>query len=155
MNTRNLLICSGVVAALLLGAETTWAQQGSWTATSVVGAPSGRWSHGAVWTGSRMIVWGGLHLVDTGAAYDPATDTWTSTSTVNAPSVRWAHTTVWTGSRMIVWGGLGGSNLNTGAAYDPTTDTWTPTSTVNAPTARTTHTAVWTGSRMIVWGGIS
>src|SRR5262249_1047100 len=31
----------------------------SWTATSTTNAPSGRYYHTAVWTGSEMIVWGG------------------------------------------------------------------------------------------------
>jgi len=31
----------------------------SWTATSTTGAPSGRYLHTGVWTGSEMIVWGG------------------------------------------------------------------------------------------------
>ena len=31
----------------------------SWTPTSTTDAPSGRYSHTAVWTGSEMIVWGG------------------------------------------------------------------------------------------------
>ncbi len=31
----------------------------AWAATTTAGAPSGRDSHTAVWTGSRMIVWGG------------------------------------------------------------------------------------------------
>jgi N-acetylneuraminic acid mutarotase len=128
----------------------------TWTATSTVDAPTARSGHTAVWTGSRMIVWGG-DLTDTGGAYDPATDTWTATATVNAPTARSGHTAVWTGSRMIVWGGRAGAAYgdltDTGDAYDPATDTWTATSTVNAPTARGEHTAVWTGSRMIVWGG--
>jgi hypothetical protein len=104
-----------------------------------------------------MIVWGGRDgpssYLDTGAAYDPGTDTWTPLSTANAPSVRGLHTVVWTGSRMIVWGGYDGAFLNTGAAYDPATDTWATLSTVNAPSGRYEHTAVWTGSRMVVWGG--
>ena len=32
----------------------------SWTATSTTNAPTGRYNHTAVWTGSEMIVWGGL-----------------------------------------------------------------------------------------------
>ena len=32
----------------------------SWTATSTTNAPAARYSHTAVWTGSEMIVWGGL-----------------------------------------------------------------------------------------------
>ena len=129
----------------------------SWTAMSTTNAPSGRGSHSAVWTGSKMIVWGGevfLSGTDTGGVYDPATDSWTPTSTTNAPTGRAFHTAVWTGSRMIVWGGNDGTFADTGGIYDPATDTWTPTSTTNAPSGRYYHTAVWTGSRMIVWGGL-
>ena len=32
----------------------------SWTATSTTNAPDARTGHTAVWTGSEMIVWGGL-----------------------------------------------------------------------------------------------
>jgi hypothetical protein len=32
----------------------------SWTATSIVDAPDGRYRHTAVWTGSEMIIWGGI-----------------------------------------------------------------------------------------------
>ena len=47
--------------------------------------------HTAVWTGSEMIVWGGVSseqsLANTGGRYDPVSDTWTgATSTVNAPT---------------------------------------------------------------------
>ena len=80
----------------------------SWTATSTTNAPSGRYLHTAVWTGSEMIVWGGVMVTDdlnTGGRYNPSTDTWTATSTTNAPSARDDHTAVWTGSEMIVWGG--------------------------------------------------
>jgi hypothetical protein len=132
----------------------------AWTPTSTIGAPTARDSHAAVWTGSKMIVWGGYDGVPgvpsgTGGIYDPATETWTPTSTVGAPSGRAEHTAVWTGSKMIVWGGWpGGSTVEgTGGIYDPATDTWTPTSTVGVPRGRDSHTAVWTGSRMIVWGG--
>jgi hypothetical protein len=58
-----------------------------------------------VWTGSRMIVWGGYNGYGTGGIYDPATDSWAPVSTTGAPSGRVYHTAVWTGSRMIVWGG--------------------------------------------------
>jgi hypothetical protein len=66
---------------------------------------TGRDPHTAVWTGSRMIVWGGYdgsYCLNTGAAYDPTTDTWTPTSTTNAPRARERHTAVWAGSRMIL-----------------------------------------------------
>jgi hypothetical protein len=126
------------------------------TPTTTLGAPSPRVGHTAVWTGSRMIVWGGGSDL-TGASYDPMTDTWSPTSTAGAPSLRVYHTAVWTGSRMLIWGGIEpmvSTYLNTGAQYDPGTDQWTPITTVQAASGRYSHTAVWTGDRMIVWGGI-
>jgi N-acetylneuraminic acid mutarotase len=132
----------------------------SWTATSTTNAPEARLVHTAVWTGSEMIVWGGVpHIgpwLNTGGRYNPSTDTWTATGTTNVPAGRWYHTAVWTGSEMIVWGGYGcggNCNLYSGGRYNPSTDSWTATSITNAPTARYLHTAVWTGSEMIVWGG--
>ncbi len=127
--------------------------QDAWTATTTTGAPPGRYRHTAVWTGTKMIVWGGIPDTNTGGQYDPASNSWTATITTGAPTARNDHTAVWTGTKMIVWGGNGGSVLNTGGQYDPVGDTWTATSTAFAPTARQLHTAVWTGTKMIVWGG--
>ena len=133
----------------------------TWTATDTTNAPTGRQAHTVVWTGSEMIVWGGVGgpcnpfctPFNTGGRYNPATDTWTATSTTNAPSARYNHTAVWTGGEMIVWGGYDrSSSFNTGGRYNPGTDSWTATNTL-APSARHEHTAVWTGSEMIVWGG--
>jgi len=133
----------------------------SWVNTGTANAPLGRRSHTAVWTGSEMIVWGGqdgepgLHALDTGGKYGPATDTWTATSTIDAPGGRVVHTAAWTGSEMIVWGGIDENflALDTGGKYDPISDSWTATTTVNAPAARFIHTAVWIGNEMIIWGG--
>jgi N-acetylneuraminic acid mutarotase len=129
----------------------------TWTATSTTNAPSARFRHTAVWTGSEMIVWGGtpdgINALNTGGRYKPSTDSWTATSTTNAPVARFFHTAVWTGNEMIVWGGTNGSPLNTGGRYNPSTNGWTTTSITNAPVTRFLHTAVWTGSEMIVWGG--
>ena len=100
----------------------------TWTPTSTLGAPQGRTAHTAVWTGSGMVVWGGLTgyftaYLDTGGRYDPATDAWTPISTAGAPTGRGIHTAVWTGSRMVVWGGdSGDSPLNSGGQYVPEGD---------------------------------
>ena len=132
----------------------------SWTATTTTNAPTARYLHTAVWTGSEMIVWGGFRFDDlnTGGRYNPGTDSWTPTRITNAPSGRGSHTAVWTGNQMIVWGGdtrtaIFSYGLNTGGRYNPIPDSWIATSTTNAPTARADHTAVWTGSEMIIWGG--
>ena len=120
------------------------------TWTSMMTTVTDRDGHTAIWTGSEMIVWGGYDgsVTNTGARYDPVTDTWTPTSTMNTPAARGGHTAVWTGSEMIVWGG--GSSA--GGRYNPLTDSWTPTATTGAPSA-SGQTAVWTGSEMIVWDG--
>ena len=49
----------------------------TWTATGTTNAPTGREHPTAVWTGSEMIVWGGLGNViggvfNTGGRYNPA-----------------------------------------------------------------------------------
>ena len=132
----------------------------TWIATNTTNAPDPRRSHTAVWTGSEMIVWGGIGNgfpppISTPAGDTiPSTDSWTATSAANVPAGRYLHTAVWTGSEMIVWGGADFfDHFNTGGRYNPNTDSWTATSTTNAPDPRASHTAVWTGSEMIVWGG--
>jgi N-acetylneuraminic acid mutarotase len=136
----------------------------TWTPTTLVGAPSPRINHTAVWTGTEMVVWGGCsfsqdvcrarNVGTTGGRYNPAIDSWTPTNTGGAPKARTLHTAVWTGSQMIVWGGFDDNDpLNTGAVYNLASDSWTPTASLPASLARFNHTAVWTGQEMIIWGG--
>lgn len=136
---------------------------------NIPAAPSnmspGRWQHTAIWTGSKMLVWGGLgyysesitYAKNDGAAYDPATETWSAIAT---PSLtpRYGHGAVWstTTNEMLVWGGYNSSGVlvNDGAAYDPATNTWT----AMAPSPlspRRRHTMVWTGTELVIWGGLS
>jgi N-acetylneuraminic acid mutarotase len=127
-----------------------------WTALPASGL-TGRAHHTAIWTGSQMIVWGGLsplgdHFND-GGRFSPTGSNWVATSTVNAPGGRYDHTAVWTGSEMIVCGGTSSTNLNDGGRYSPTANTWGPMPTANGPGALAGHIASWTGSEMIVWGG--
>jgi N-acetylneuraminic acid mutarotase len=126
----------------------------SWTGTSTSSAPSARWYHGTIWTGSEMIVWGGtnsMNYLNTGGRYDPKTDRWTATGVPNGVLGRAGHTAVWTGGEMIVWGGADSTfnDCNTGGRYNPSTDSWMATSLGNAPSARDSHTAIWTGTEMI------
>lgn len=95
----------------------------TWQPTSTINAPAARTWHTAVWTGSEMIVWGGVAGTSslsphysTGGRYNPATDTWSPTNTAGAPGARDRHTAVWTGGEMIIWGG-----------YLASTGTYTPT----------------------------
>jgi hypothetical protein len=156
---------------------------------------TGQWSKGAappyavvadgataVWTGSKVIIWGGEEIIVSGSGYNayvdyanptnalvytPATDQWTIVAGTGAiPEGRRLHSAIWTGSRMLVWGGekvawksqgWGGDyireDLNTGASFDPNTGAWTAISTNAAPSKRRGHATVWTGSRMVVQGG--
>jgi N-acetylneuraminic acid mutarotase len=135
----------------------------TWAATATAGSPQARIDHTAVWTGSRMVIWGGCRfsndacsptaLGNSGGIYDPATNSWQATATTGAPAARSGHTAVWTGSEMIVWGGAGAKIYSDGARLDPVSNTWTPTKALPKSVARYFHTAVWTGSQMIVWGG--
>ena len=119
-----------------------------------------RYAHTTIWTGNKMIVYGGRNSGGSfadGAIYDPANDTWTSLTP--GPLVpRAYHTAVWTGSEMIIWGGVNSSGalFDDGARYNPTTDAWEMLAAVPLSlAARAVHTAVWTGSEMIIWGGSS
>jgi N-acetylneuraminic acid mutarotase len=136
----------------------------SWIQISTAGAPSARWGHTAIWTGTEMIIWGGFSgtpnflAIGDGAKYNPQTDSWTPLPAVNQPAARVYHSAVWTGSEMIVWGGFSclacaNAELATGARYRPASDDWVATAASANATARANHTAIWTGSRMIIWGG--
>lgn len=131
----------------------------SWLATSAVGAPTARIGHTAVWTGSRMIVWGGFQgstYLGNGAAYDPVADVWTPLSTTLAPTARTAHIAVWTGSEMLVFGGEDGTGaLLSGAAYNPAKNTWRSLNTSTGAVARSKGTAVWTSSELVLFGGVA
>ncbi|PYS71052.1 MAG: hypothetical protein DMF73_11545 [Acidobacteria bacterium] len=95
----------------------------SWTATSTTTAPTARSGPTAVWTGSQMIIWGGMtgsfpNLI-IGGRYKPVTDSWIATCDTNAAAPRINDSAVWTGSEMIVWGGddANSTRLNTGGRY--------------------------------------
>lgn len=132
----------------------------AWSATPIAGAPIPRVRHTAIWTGKRMIVWGGSvagspSVTATGAQYEPGTRTWTATTEVSAPPPRHAHRAVWTGTHMIVWGGFGAATHEvTGGIYDPDADQWTEMATADAPQGRTEFSMVWTGTEVVVWGGL-
>jgi hypothetical protein len=93
-----------------------------WFTTPASGAPSARDKHVAVWTGARMVVWGGTSsccYLNTGGEYDAATNTWAPTFSHGAPIARAQHSAALLGTSAILWGGLGtgSKTTNTGATY--------------------------------------
>ncbi|HPR65489.1 MAG TPA: proprotein convertase P-domain-containing protein, partial [Thermoanaerobaculia bacterium] len=129
----------------------------SWTPLISTGAPMGRYWHSAIWTGTEMIVWGGLNYEtvsypEQGGRYDPVLDAWRPTAfNAHVPTARSTHSTVWTGTEMIIWGGT--LSDSSGGRYLPSLDAWFTTSQDNAPQPRRQHGAVWTGEIMLIWGG--
>lgn len=127
--------------------------------------------HTAVWTGKRVIFWGGNEAFplesngyapapnvprDDGGIYDPANDTWSPVP--KAPiAPRLDHIAVWSGKEMIVFGGEGpkGRIVGDGAAFDPTTNRWRKISRSGAPQARTRAAGVWTGTHLVIAGGVN
>jgi hypothetical protein len=75
---------------------------------STVGQPDPRFRPQSVWTGDRMLVWGGSGLVyyaiPNGGLHDPDSDTWQIMTNDGAPERRANHAAVWTGESMIIWG---------------------------------------------------
>lgn len=132
---------------------------------------SERGFHSALWTGSRMLIWGGCDAsrsgiygcakyFNDGSLYDPKMDTWKRLKQDGAPTPRIAHGAAWTGRQMIVWGGCTTGDgctddLGDGGIYDVAHDEWhaIPANTLNEPTKRSNHSLVWTGREAIVWGG--
>ncbi|MFK8012739.1 MAG: hypothetical protein AB8B80_11900, partial [Marinicellaceae bacterium] len=133
----------------------------SWKTTSTeIDAPLGRSDHTVIWTGTEMIIWGGVLpgniLTQTGARYNPSNDSWLPTNIgANVPSQRTAHTAIWTGTEMIIWGGRDSiDTINTGGRYNPVSNTWEPTKLDSStPQGKYSHSAVWTGTEMIIFGG--
>ena len=115
-----------------------------------------------VWTGSEVIVWGGLEQSADGTgvvaapaegmAFDPGSLTWRDV--VPASSGRRSnHLGTWTGEGMLVWGGFAAAQHDTqpprGAAFNPSSNTWREIEPApirwGLPAA-----GVWTGSEWVI-----
>jgi hypothetical protein len=130
-----------------------------WSILPTLNAPSARTAHAAVWTGSRMIIWGGRNggtFLNDGAMFDPVADSWTPISSVGAPSARAGASVVWTGQEMLVFAGESASGpVQTGAAYNPSTGRWRALSSAGDAVARYGATGLWTGTELVLFGGQS
>jgi hypothetical protein len=123
-----------------------------WTELPLPPEQSG--TEAVVWTGSRVIAWGGCgpyvpdecDPTDTGYAFDPGTEEWSAIP--RAPISSGAPQGVWTGREAIF---LDERTLD-GAAFDPAARSWR---TLPPPPVAPRDNAVyvWTGSEVIVWGG--
>jgi len=133
---------------------------GAWGGTSGSGSvPSARQGHTAVWTGQRMIIWGGRSggvSIGDGALYDPVANSWQSLTSVGAPTARFGHHAEWTGEEMLIFGGeTPAGTVASGGAYNPATGKWRPLTSNGSPLARSEGTGVWSGTEYLIFGGRS
>lgn len=106
-----------------------------------------------VWTGTEVIVWGGLvddgsccSYSHDGAAFDPTAGTWRQ---IAPPPDGVANgVVVWTGSEMIVFSS--GNPDTVSAAYDPATNTWRLITNPPVPGS----VALWIGDAVVFLGDV-
>ncbi len=110
----------------------------------------------ATWTGTEMLVLGGITSIDPEApldalvlAYDPVADSWHSWDAPSGVADSTGTTTVWTGAELVVWGHPFRQEQATTAAFDPATGQWR-----ELPPGPLTGlfwpAAVWTGDEVVV-----
>jgi galactose oxidase-like protein len=132
---------------------------GTWQALPR-GPLGARWSASGTWTGTEVIIAGGMsegpamQVFADAAAYSPATRTWRRLPPM--PEPRWGATAVWDGTEVLLIGGTladAGGPASDGVAFNPATGRWRrlPGMEVN----RSAFAAVWTGRQVLVWGGLT
>jgi hypothetical protein len=121
----------------------------------------------AVWTGERLLIWGGTNLYrvgenarsyDDGASFDPATGAWTLIPP-SALAARNDAVAAWTGSEMLIWGGNSAAETEEpgalayvdGAAFDPTRNSWRVLPPSPLPPGPR-YVGAWTGEVLVVVG---
>lgn len=120
----------------------------------------GRIAEGVVWTGRRVIIWGGLYRgaqvreVTDGAIYDPAADAWHKIAA--PPSVPKAVevASAWTGIAAVFWAGNSPDDPAVGLVYNPASDSWKRLP--DGPLGnREGFASFWTGTELAIVGGTS
>lgn len=162
-STRNETLASG---AAWDPASGTWVELGSFP-------HQGRSSHGAVWNGRRVVVFGGGHAsgrfeaegeypwdghASGAAAWDPATNAWTS---IDGPGpIGPVVASTWTGDRIVWWdGSVEGADYDdvpgSGGIWDTNTGAVEPLAAPPLQMRRDEASAVWAPQRgaWITWGG--
>jgi len=116
-------LLKALCSLLLLGFPFSTSGQGTWKPISA-GTPTARWLHTAVWSGTEVIVWGGINasgLLQSGSGYNPDTEKWHWLPINGAPDTRADHGAIWATDRLIIWGGFSTDDapLKNGGTYFP------------------------------------
>jgi hypothetical protein len=130
---------------------------GEWS--EIAGSPLSPRRYPAVaWTGTELLVWGGLGGLRDGAAYDPQTSTWrmlaepppTAFVGVKSDSVA----ALFTDHELLVVTGELHVGHAAAAAYSPVVDSWRTIATPPFDVREGMFTA-WTGREAIFYGGVA
>jgi N-acetylneuraminic acid mutarotase len=132
----------------------------------------GRIDFSAVWSGSELIIYGGLRdsqdmTVDPitderhychgdGFAFQPKTNQWRNLSAGGSPGPLCAHAGVWTGESMLIWGGYrkhARAKERSGYNYDPATDRWNQLGLQNSPEGDYVFASPSYDGKVHFWGG--
>lgn len=110
------------------------------------GPLSSRTGYDVVWTGSEMLVWGGISedgFLTDGAAFDPDANLW---HMLSPPPIAAEQPTIaaWAGDVMVV------VSEDATLAYEPGSDTWTTVGEGRVP-VRDSPPPVWDGELLYFW----
>lgn len=128
---------------------------GSWTPMSTQNAPSARRAPYGVYTGSKVLFWGGFTFngnAQGGAfLYDPVTNEWSAASTANQANAVMHPTVGWSGTSFYVFGGLAAQSTLDFFVYEPATNMWAKLA--SPANERFGAFGGWDGSYFVTWGG--
>jgi hypothetical protein len=129
----------------------------SWVLVNQSGAPTARTLATAVWTGSVVIVFGGIdaagnNLLKDAYSYDPDAKTWTTLPPALTP--RSQALGIWDGKRAIFWGGTSPTNVAIAGADRFDLTNWTTSSGPGDPGALLAPATAFDGSILYLLGGI-
>ncbi len=133
---------------------------GQWSTVSVDNAPAARGQHAGFWTGSAMLIWGGMNnrnQLQSGGLYYPNPDGWRPMLSSGAPGSEtvgrhYDEFAVWTGSDLYVWT-FQQENQTTAGRYDPRVDRWFSADPPPDANQRVEAAAVWFDCALYVIGG--
>ncbi len=168
------LLCGGQISAGTNTGSVYDPVADRWSATATEGAPGPRSTHLQAWTGTEVVVVGGVFqqrpdcnstvqdVPTTGGRYNPKTNAWLPMK--DLPQPRQGGLAVYGGGTVYVFGGDCGaaaSDCNVrGVRYTLEDDTWADLPTAGAPNpvwvkgqfGTFLPASLWTGNELLIWG---